>query len=115
VHGRAKITLQPDFRELLSLLIKHEVRFLSAGGYAVGVHGYPRSTGDLDVFVAISQDNVSKLAAVFREFGFDTPESSEEPLLPFIGYSELLKNKRAPDGAKMPWMQSTLSVAETNE
>jgi hypothetical protein len=76
-----KITLQPDFREFLSLLIRHEVRFLVVGGYAVGVHGYPRFTGDLDIFVAISPENAGKLVAVFREFGFDMPELSEQPFL----------------------------------
>jgi hypothetical protein len=39
------------------------------GGYAVGYHGYPRYTGDLDVFVELSAANADQLAEVFRRFG----------------------------------------------
>jgi predicted nucleotidyltransferase len=62
--------LNQNFREFLRLLIEHGVRFLVVGGYAVGVHGFPRYTGDLDVFVAIDADNASRLKAVFDAFGF---------------------------------------------
>jgi hypothetical protein len=46
------------------------------GGYAVGYHGYPRATADMDIWVAINPDNARKLVAVLREFGFDLPELS---------------------------------------
>ena len=35
------------FLEFIGLLKKHEVDFLIVGGYAVGVHGFPRYRGDL--------------------------------------------------------------------
>jgi hypothetical protein len=38
----------PDFREFIALLNKHAVRYMIVGGYAVGIHGHPRYTGDLD-------------------------------------------------------------------
>ncbi|NOY70166.1 MAG: hypothetical protein GXP53_11910 [Deltaproteobacteria bacterium] len=44
------------------------------GGYAVGYHGYPRATGDMDVWVAIHEKNAAKLVDALREFGFDLPE-----------------------------------------
>lgn len=40
------------------------------GGYAVGYYGYPRSTGDIDLWVAIHPDNAQKLVRVLQEFGF---------------------------------------------
>ena len=46
------IRLPPDFKEFLQLLNVNEVQYLIIGGYAVGYHGYPRATGDLDVWVA---------------------------------------------------------------
>ncbi|PEN13186.1 hypothetical protein CRI94_11115 [Longibacter salinarum] len=39
------IRLPSDFREFLRLLSEHGVRYLVVGGYAVGYHGYPRTTG----------------------------------------------------------------------
>lgn len=44
------------------------------GGYAVGFHGFVRATGDLDIFVGISEKNAKALLATFRQFGFTDPE-----------------------------------------
>jgi hypothetical protein len=62
--------LNRHFQEFIELLESHGVRFLVVGGYAVGLHGFPRYTGDLDVFIAISEENAGKLISVFSEFGF---------------------------------------------
>jgi hypothetical protein len=62
--------LNKNFREFLRLLIENDVKFLVVGGYAVGVHGFPRYTGDMDVFVALNPDNALRIAAVFNAFGF---------------------------------------------
>lgn len=51
------------------------------GGYAVGYHGYPWATNDLDVWIAIHPDNAEQMVNVLREFGFDTPELTVEPFL----------------------------------
>lgn len=59
-----------DFRAFLRLLSRHRVRYLVVGGYAVGYHGYPRYTGDLDIFVALSPANGRALVKVFGGFGF---------------------------------------------
>jgi hypothetical protein len=45
----ASIELHPDFKDFLRLLNFHGVEYLVFGGYAVGYHGYPRATGDLDI------------------------------------------------------------------
>lgn len=42
------IELPNDFKEFLKLLRAHKVEYLLIGGYAVGYHGYPRATHDLD-------------------------------------------------------------------
>lgn len=64
------IELAPDFKEFLRLLHSHEVEYLLVGGYAVGYHGYPRTTNDLDVWVAARAENAEKLVTAFHEFGF---------------------------------------------
>ena len=75
------IELPKDFREFLRLLSAHGVEYLLIGGYAVGYHGYPRATNDLDIWIALSRENAERAAAVLREFGFGTPEHSPELLL----------------------------------
>jgi predicted nucleotidyltransferase len=65
----AEHVLPADFKEFLKLLNETEVEYLLIGGYAVGYHGYPRTTADMDVWVAISAANASKLVDVFRRFG----------------------------------------------
>lgn len=49
--------MSPDFLDLLRALSGADVRFLVVGAYAVGVHGRPRATKDLDVWVEASADN----------------------------------------------------------
>ena len=70
-----------DFKDFLKLLNKHRVEYLLIGGYAVGYHGYPRATADMDVWVAIRKDNAEKLVVVLREFGFGMPQVTEDLFL----------------------------------
>jgi predicted nucleotidyltransferase len=64
------MTLNKHFREFIKLLDAHGVEYLVVGGYAVGFHGFPRYTGDIDIFVSISAANATRILDVFREFGF---------------------------------------------
>ena len=75
------IELPPDFKEFLSLLKTHGVEYLLIGGYAVGYHGYPRATHDMDIWIAVHPDNAEKLVLVLREFGFDLPQLSTDLFL----------------------------------
>ena len=59
-----------DFREFVELLNSRRVRYLIVGGHAVALHGYPRFTGDLDIWVAADPENASRVADVLKEFGF---------------------------------------------
>lgn len=77
----ATIRLPPDFKDFLQLLNSHQVEYLLIGGYAVGYHGYPRATGDMDIWIAIHPQNAEKVVTVLREFGFDLPELSVELFL----------------------------------
>lgn len=75
------IRLPNDFKDFLRLLNGRRVEYLLVGGYAVGYHGYPRATVDLDIWVAATPGNASKLVEVFKEFGFDVDELKEELFL----------------------------------
>jgi predicted nucleotidyltransferase len=69
-----KIEFPQDFSEFLKLLNDHNVEYLLVGGFAVALHGYPRATADLDIWVARNRTNAERIVACLREFGFDTPD-----------------------------------------
>jgi len=69
-------TLPSDFKEFLRLLDATESKYLIVGGYAVGYHGYPRSTGDMDVWIESTDENAERVVEALKEFGFDVPRLS---------------------------------------
>jgi hypothetical protein len=77
----AKIELHPDFRDFLRLLNSYDVRYLLVGGYAVGYHGYPRATGDMDIWIEMSESNSEKVASAFRDFGMPEEAMTESLFL----------------------------------
>jgi len=75
------IPLLPDFLDLLKFFNEEQVEYLVIGGMAVNFHGYHRSTGDLDVWVAVTPENQDRLAAALKKFGFSTQSVARRPLL----------------------------------
>jgi hypothetical protein len=61
-------------------LCEAEARFLVVGGYAVGVHGRPRATKDLDVWVEATPANAPKVIAALRVFGAPLMGLAEQDL-----------------------------------
>ena len=64
------MVLSKDFKEFIQLLNENEVKYLIVGGYAVGFHGYPRYTRDLDIWIWVSEVNAEKILAALNQFGF---------------------------------------------
>jgi len=58
-----------DFKELLELFNAHRVEYLIVGAYALAVHGVPRATGDLDLWVNPTPENASRILGALEEFG----------------------------------------------
>lgn len=58
-----------DFREMIESFNEAEVEYLLVGAYAVAVHGRPRATGDLDLFVRCTPENAQRVAAALAAFG----------------------------------------------
>ena len=77
------MNLNRDFLDFLELLNKHFVEYMVVGGYAVGLHGHPRYTGDLDIWIKRSEENVDNLLMVIGDFGGP---------LAHIDRNQLLKN-----------------------
>ena len=61
--------MNQDFLDLLRAFADHRVRFLIVGAYALGVHGRPRATGDLDVWVDASPENAVRVLSALKQFG----------------------------------------------
>lgn len=76
----APTRLTTEYREFLRLLNAHRVEYLLVGGFAVGVHGFPRATVDLDIWFSASQENTARLLAVLEEFGFGSTGIDAERL-----------------------------------
>lgn len=76
-----KISLEKDIIDFIILCNKHNVKYLVIGGYAVSVHGYPRSTKDIDLCIEMSETNASKMIQVIKDFGFSSLKLKSEDFL----------------------------------
>ena len=61
--------LNEDYKEMLQLLLEEQVDFIIVGAYALGAHGYPRATGDIDIWVKPNNTNSRKLYKALARFG----------------------------------------------
>jgi predicted nucleotidyltransferase len=73
--------LNQDFKEFVQLLNDKQVEYLVIGGYAVALHGYPRYTKDIDVWIGMSPSNAVKILEVLKQFGFGTLDLQETDFL----------------------------------
>lgn len=73
--------LYQDFLEFIQALNQNEVEYLLAGGYAVVLHGYQRSTGDLDIWVNPTPENYNRLLGAFDDFRMPIFDMTEENFL----------------------------------
>jgi len=62
--------LNQDFREFIQSLNDNHVRYLVVGGYAVALHGHPRYTKDIDIWIEMSPDNAINVVKALDRFGF---------------------------------------------
>jgi hypothetical protein len=69
--------MNPDFVDLLREFVAADVRFLLVGAYALAVHGRPRATGDLDVWVDPTPENARRVMQALRALGAPVTEVSE--------------------------------------
>lgn len=65
------MTLPPDSREFIALLNAKGVDYVVAGAHAMSFYGVSRTTGDLDLFVRVSEENADRICAALSEFGFN--------------------------------------------
>ena len=70
--------MHPDFVDLLRAFVDRDVRFMIVGAYALGVHGRPRATGDLDVWIDATPENAGRVMAALQHFGAPTDQVTAE-------------------------------------
>ena len=73
-----EIELPQDFKEFLQFINANRVEYLLVGGYAVGYHGYPRATADIDIWVAATPENQARLGKALIDFGFSPATVAKE-------------------------------------
>ncbi len=73
----ARMQLPEDFKDFFRFLNETGVEYLLVGGWAVGFHGYPRATADMDVWVACDSANARRVVQALRLFGFTHDEATE--------------------------------------
>ena len=61
--------LNKDYNDILQILLKNKAEFLVIGAYAMSAYGYPRSTGDFDIWVNNSKINSLKIYNSLAMFG----------------------------------------------
>ena len=70
-----------DFRDFISALNDNEVKYILVGGYSVILHGYPRTTGDMDIWVERTTENYSRIVLAFRQFKMPVFDMTEDNFL----------------------------------
>jgi hypothetical protein len=72
--------MNPDYSDMLSALSEAGVEFLLVGAYAMAVHGLPRATGDIDLWLRPERDNAERAFEALRSFGAPLDELTPEDL-----------------------------------
>ena len=73
--------LNQDFKEFIKSLNDNQVRYMVVGGYAVAMHGHPRYTKDLDVWLELNPGNAAQIIKALAQFGFSSLSLREEDFL----------------------------------
>lgn len=50
----------------------NHVRYLLMGAYAVALHGYPRYTKDINIWIDMSPETAANMVKALVQFGFDS-------------------------------------------
>ena len=70
--------LNPDFKDMLSALSAAEADYLVVGAYALAAHGFPRATGDIDLWIRPTRENAARVWEALTTFGAPTSRIAVE-------------------------------------
>jgi hypothetical protein len=63
---------------MLENLLEEKVKFILVGAYALAAHGFPRATGDMDIWVKPDENNSKKVYNALAKFGAPMSDISED-------------------------------------
>jgi predicted nucleotidyltransferase len=72
--------LNNDYKDILLILSEKKVKFLLVGAYAMAIHGYPRSTMDIDLWVMPDPENAELVLQALESFGAPVKDLSVDDL-----------------------------------
>ena len=70
-----------DFQEFIQCLNENNVEYMLVGGYATIIHGYNRTTGDLDIWVNQTEENYNRLVNAYHQFNMPLFDMSKDKFL----------------------------------
>ena len=73
--------LNEDYKDMLQILLNNEVKFLIVDAYALAAYGYPRATGDFDIWVEASPENSKEILSSIISFGSPTSGLTENTFM----------------------------------
>ncbi len=68
-HSMNERILNPDYRDMVECLVREGVDFMLVGGYAVALHGWPRTTFDIDFWIMANPENAKAVMRAITSFG----------------------------------------------
>ena len=75
---REEMMLNDDYKEMLSILSEEKVKYLVIGAFALSTYGYPRATGDIDIWVEANEENSRKVLKSLIRFGAPMDKISQD-------------------------------------
>ena len=70
-----------DFQDFIQSLNDAKVEYILLGGYATIIHGYNRTTGDLDIWVNKTKSNYKRIILAFNQFKMSVFDMTEDKFL----------------------------------
>lgn len=72
--------LSSDYKDILSALNEEKAEYIIVGAYAIAVHGFPRATGDIAIWINHTRENVKRVWRALTEFGAPLADYEEADL-----------------------------------
>ena len=78
--GPDSVKTNPDFRDLLAELNAAGAEYLVVGAHALAVHGHPRASKDLDLWIRATPENAERVYRALGNFGAPLRDLNVEDL-----------------------------------
>jgi hypothetical protein len=75
------VKIHPDFSDFISALNKNQVDFVMVGAFDLAFHGFPRYTGDMDIWIRPSKSNAAACIQAIKDFGLQSIALTEDDIL----------------------------------